>query len=61
MIRQRHCDALFAAGRMNEAGESLLNIVSSVDEEVYMRGPISTWVCGELCSTCWLATHSKFH
>ena len=60
-IRQRLCEALYASGRMNEAGESLLDIVNSVDEKVYMRGPISTWVCGELCSTCWLATHSKFH
>jgi hypothetical protein len=61
MIRQRLCEALYAAGRTNEAGESLLHIVSSVDEEVYMRGPITTWVCGEFYSTCPSAMYSKFH
>ena len=43
MIRQRLCEALHAAGRANEAGESLLEIVNNVDKEVYIRGPITTW------------------
>ena len=61
MIRQRLCEALHAAGRANEAGESLLEIVNNVDKEVYMRGPITTWVSGELCSPISSAMHSKFH
>jgi hypothetical protein len=60
MIRQRLCEALHAAGRTDEAGESLLNIVNSVDEG-YMREPLATWVPGELRSTCSCATHSKFY
>jgi hypothetical protein len=51
-IRQCLCEALFAAGRRNEAGESLLEIVSGVDEALYTREPLATWVPGELCSTC---------
>ena len=60
-LRQRLCEALYAAGRTNEAGKSLLDIVNNVDEEVYMRGPITTWVSGESCSTCSSAMRLKFH
>ena len=49
MVRQRLCEALYAAGRIREAGESLLNIVNTVDEDVHMTGPIVTWVSGKLC------------
>ena len=48
-IRQRFCEALYAAGRIKEAGESLLNIVNTDDEDVYMTGPVVTWVSGKLC------------
>ena len=48
-VRQRLCEALYAAGRIKEAGESLLNIVNTVDEGVYMTEPIVTWVAGKLC------------
>ena len=44
-IRQRLCEALYAAGRIKEAGESLLNIVNTVGEDVC----IVTWVPGKLC------------
>jgi len=60
-IRQRLCEALYAAGRTNEAGESLLEMVNTVDEEVYMRRPTITWVSGEMCSTCSSSMCSKFH
>jgi hypothetical protein len=50
MVRQRLCEALYAAGRSKEAGESLLNIVTTVDE-VHITGPIITWTCGKLCNT----------
>jgi hypothetical protein len=43
-VRQRLCEALYAAGSIKEAGESLLNIVNTVDEDAYMTGPIITWV-----------------
>ena len=48
-IRQRLCEALYAAGRIKEAGESLLNIVNTVGEDVCMTGPIVTWVPGKSC------------
>ena len=44
-IRQRLCEALFAAGRTTEGGESLLNMVNTFDKEFYM--PITEWVSGE--------------
>ena len=40
-VRQRLCEALYAAGRIKEAGESLLNIINIVDEDI--------WVSGKLC------------
>ncbi|KAF8552355.1 hypothetical protein OG21DRAFT_1511593 [Imleria badia] len=43
-VRQRLCEALYASGRVKEAGESLLNIANTVDEDVYMTGPIFTWI-----------------
>lgn len=47
---QRHrCEALYAAGRIKEAGDSLLDIVKTVDKDVYMTEPIITWASGELC------------
>ena len=49
MLRQRLCEALYAAGRIKEAGESLLDLVNTVDEDVYMTGPILTWVSGKSC------------
>ena len=48
-IRQRFCEALYAAGRIKEAGESLLDIINTVDEDVYVTGPIITWVSGKSC------------
>ena len=46
-IRQRLCEALYAAGRTKEAGESLLKMVNTFDEAVYTSGPIIKWVSGE--------------
>ncbi|KAF8553229.1 TPR-like protein [Imleria badia] len=43
-VQQRLCEALYAAGHINEAGESLLNIVNTVDEDVCMTEPIVSWV-----------------
>ena len=34
---------------MREAGESLMHLVNTVEEEDYMTGPIITWVSGKLC------------
>ena len=48
-VRQRLCEALYAAGRMKEVGESLLDLVNTVDEDVYMTGPIVTRVSGKSC------------
>ena len=41
MVRQRLCEAMYAAGRIKEAAESLLNIINIVDEDI--------WVSGKLC------------
>ena len=50
MIRQRFCEALYATGRSKEAGESLLNIVNTVDKDVCMTTrPIIAWISGTLC------------
>ncbi|KAF8552314.1 WD40 repeat-like protein [Imleria badia] len=43
-IQQRLCDALYAAGRRNDAGESLLKMVNILDQAVYMSGPLIKWV-----------------
>ena len=48
-VRQRLCDALYAAGHIKEAGEALLNIVSFFDEDVYMAEPVISWFSGRSC------------
>jgi hypothetical protein len=48
-LRQRLCEALYATSRIKEAAESVLNIVNTVDEDVYTTGPIVTWVSGKSC------------
>ena len=48
-VRQRLCDALYAAGRIKEAGEALLNIVSYFDDDVYMAEPVISWFSGRSC------------
>ena len=45
-IRQHFCEVLYAAGRIKEAGESLLDIAN---KDVYMTGPTVTWVSGKSC------------
>ena len=47
-VRQRLCEALHAAGRKKDAGESLLDMVNIFDKEVYTSVPITNWVSGEL-------------
>lgn len=49
MIQKHLCEALYALGRTEEAGESLLRIVG---EDVCVDGPIATWASGELSCTC---------
>ena len=48
-VRQRLCGALYAAGRIKEASEALLNIVSFFDEDVYMAEPVISWFSGRSC------------
>ncbi|KAF8553582.1 hypothetical protein OG21DRAFT_1604034 [Imleria badia] len=43
-IQQRSCEDLYAAGRIKEAGESLLDMVNIIDDDVHMTGPIINWV-----------------
>ena len=43
------CDYMGSAGRIKEAGESLLDIVNTVDRDAYMTGPVITWVSGKSC------------
>ena len=47
IIRQHLCDSLYAAGRTKDAGESLLEMVNTLDEEGYMNGPLIKWVSSE--------------
>ena len=44
MIQQRSCEALFVAGRIKEAGESVLRVV---ERKTNMTKPIDAWVVGE--------------
>ena len=46
-IRQRLCEALYAGGRKKDAIESLLEMVNTFGEEVYMSEPITKWVSRE--------------
>ncbi|KAF8548319.1 hypothetical protein OG21DRAFT_1489483 [Imleria badia] len=46
-IQQHMCDAFYAAGRTQDASESLLKMVNTLDDAVYMSGPIIKWVSGE--------------
>jgi hypothetical protein len=63
MIQQRLCDALYAAGRTKDAGESLFKLVNTFDEEVYVSGPITEWVSGEfILQLCRAFDHfRRFH
>ena len=47
MIRQRLCDSLSAAGRTEDAGESLLKLINTLDKERCMSPPLIKWVSGE--------------
>ena len=46
-VRQRLCEALYAAGRKKDPGEALLEMVNTLDEEVYSSKSITKWVSGE--------------
>ena len=46
-VRQRLCEVLYVAGRRKDAEESLLEMVNSFDEEVYMSEVVTKWVSGE--------------
>ena len=48
-VRQRLCEALYATGRIKQAGESLLDVANTINKDIYMTGPIVTWVSGKLC------------
>ena len=48
MARQRLCDALHAAGRIEEADEVLLNIINFSDQAIYIAEPAITWLSGRL-------------
>ncbi|KAF8123583.1 hypothetical protein EV363DRAFT_1356190, partial [Boletus edulis] len=44
VIRQHLCEALFAVGRIKDAGESLLEMVNTLEDKVYTSVPITKWV-----------------
>ena len=45
-IRQRLCEALYAAGHAKQAGESLLEITHLVNKQVHISTNITQWVSG---------------
>ena len=45
--QQNLCDALYASGRTKDASEALLKMVYTLDEAVYLSGPLIKWVSGE--------------
>ncbi|KAG6372499.1 hypothetical protein JVT61DRAFT_7605 [Boletus reticuloceps] len=44
VIRQHLCEALFAVGRIKDASESLLEMVNTLENKVYMSVPMTKWV-----------------
>ncbi|KAF8123581.1 hypothetical protein EV363DRAFT_1356177 [Boletus edulis] len=44
MIQQRLCEALYTVGRIKDAGESLLEMVNTLEDKVYTSVPITKWV-----------------
>ena len=60
-VRQRLCEALYAVGRtLKDAGQSFLELVDTLNEEVYMSGPITKWISGECTFTCLIASFKFF-
>ena len=54
MIGQRFCEALYAAGRIQDAGESVLELINTSGEDVNLNRPTFTqWISGEFsyCSS----------
>ncbi|KAF8129264.1 quinon protein alcohol dehydrogenase-like superfamily [Boletus edulis] len=47
-IRQRLCEALYAAGRTMDAAKSLLELVDTFGDDVCMSGSMAEWISGEL-------------
>lgn len=45
-IRRHLCEALYAAGRAKQAGESLLGMIRLFSKEVYVSKDITQWVSG---------------
>ncbi|KAF8119873.1 hypothetical protein EV363DRAFT_1378544 [Boletus edulis] len=45
-IRQRLCEALYAAGRTMDAGKSLLELVDTFGDDVCMGGSMAEWISG---------------
>ena len=59
-VRQRLCEALYAAGRKTDASEFLIDLVNTFDEEVNTSVPVAKWVSGELtCAVRFVSMHSK--
>jgi hypothetical protein len=59
-VRQRLREAFYAADRTKYAGEYLLKLVNSFDEEVYMGGPITECISGEFTFNCLLSCIQAF-
>ncbi|KAF8129217.1 hypothetical protein EV363DRAFT_1169374 [Boletus edulis] len=47
-IRQRLCEALYAAGHTMDAGKSLLELVDTVGDDVRMSVSMAEWISGKL-------------
>ena len=58
MIRQRLCDALYAAGRTQDAVESLLAMVNALEEAVDSN--IAQWISGVFTRYLFICRSLKF-
>ena len=58
VIRQRLCDALYAAGRTQDAGESLLAMVNTLEEAVDPN--IAQWISGVFTRYLFICRSLKF-
>ena len=59
-IQKCLCEALYAADRTKEAGESMLKMASTMNEGAYVNAP-TTWESGRLYAICLFAIRLTFH
>lgn len=60
-IRRRLCEALYAAGHAQEAGEAVLETVNTLGNEVYTSEGLTKWLSGEFMPCPSVPSHPKLY